>query len=499
MKQWTYRKTLGIALLAAMLCASCGDNAGADTSAGGAVTGTETGAETETAAVIETERVAAPDDLPDVSYEGETFTVLYRGAGATYAVTDVIIEETNGEIVNDSAFERNAKLEEKYGITLAGIEKEEPSELAKQEIMSGSSSFDIMTDKMTILNTLAVEGYLCDWYSLDCFDPADAWWDENAAEGLSIGGQLYMMVSDISMNASSRARYLYINKKIAANYDLTVPYDLVREGKWTFDRLNEMICAVSSDLNGDGVMDGEDLYGMLTENSKFFLSGCGIIFTEKDADDLPYLSFINDRSVSVLTDVKALLDNKKNTLSYEEAAKGKDTSDFAHIYDYGRALFASDHFLFVQNGANVASQFSDMTSEYGIVPNPKYDEAQPDYYHLMDEHACAWAIPTTNTNPEKTDIIMNWWGYLSSNTLVDAFYETTIKYKRLNAPEDAEMLDIVRGSVRYEIATIADLGVMDVLNSAFTSGNLMSSYEKKSKTIEKKFEKLIAAYTESAE
>ena len=40
---------------------------------------------------------------------------------------------------------------------------------------------------------------------------------------------------------------------------------------------------------------------------------------------------------------------------------------------------------------------------------------------------------------------------------------------------------------------------MDVLNSAFTSGNLMSSYEKKSKTIEKKFEKLIAAYTESAE
>ncbi len=479
-----------LALLAALLLASCGSS----TDEIGSVSDTDA---EDAASVTEavTERVAAPTDLPDVSYEGESFTVLYRGDGATYAVTDVIVDTTTGEIVNDSAFERNTKLEEKYGITLVGIEKDDPSKTAKQEIMSGSASFDVMTDSMTSLNSMAIEGYLTDWYSLSHFDPTDAWWDQNAASGLSVGGRLYMMVSDLSMNGSSRARFLYINKKIADNYDLVIPYDLVRDGKWTFDRLNEMICSVSSDLNGDGKMDANDLFGMLTENYKFFLSGCGIVFTEKDAEDLPVISFVNERNVAVLEAVKGLLDNQTNTLSYEKAADGQNTSDFAHIYDYGRSLFASDHFLFVQNGANVAYQFANMESEYGILPNPKYDESQESYYHLMDEFACAWSIPTTNPNPEKTDVIMNWWSYLSSNTLVDAFYETTIKYKRLNAPEDAEMLDIIRGSIRYEIATIADLGVMDVLDNAFKTGNLMSSYEKRAKAIEKKSTALIESYT----
>ena len=137
-----------------------------------------------------------------------------------------------------------------------------------------------------------------------------------------------------------------------------------------------------------------------------------------------------------------------------------------------------------------------MKSEYGILPNPKFDESQSNYYHLMDEFACAWAIPTTNENPEKTGIIMNYWGYLSSNSLIDAFYETTIKYKRLNAVEDAEMLDIIRDSIRYEIATIADTGIMGVLDNAIKNGNLMSTYEKHSKSIDRKFEKLIEAYTE---
>lgn len=450
---------------------------------------------------IETEavqRAKAPDDFPAVRYDGETFTILYRGMGVPYAVTDVIASEMTGEIINDSIFERNARLEQQYGISFVGIVQEDPCAFARHEIMSGTASFDVMTDQMTSLHALAADGYLNNFYDLAHFDPSDTWWDSNAAVGLSIGNHLYMMIGDISMNASSRARFLYINKKIASDYDLTVPYELVREGRWTFDHFNEMVCTVSMDVNGDGMMDGEDQFGMLTENSNFFLSGCGIIFTEKDASDLPYLSFVNERSVSVLSKVQSLFDNKKHAISYEEAARRQNTSDYAHIYDFGRALFAQDHFLFVQNGANVAYQFSQMPSEYGILPNPKYDEAQESYYHLMDPFACAWAIPVTNQNLEKTDILMNWWGYLSSNLLVDAFYETTIKYKRLNAPEDAEMLDIVRGSIRYEIAMIADLGVTDVLNAALKNGNLISSYEKQAKRIGKKFDTVISSYTKES-
>jgi len=476
-------------ILAALLLASCGggtDTSGSQTDAPGGNT-----QETEPAV---TERVPAPTDLPEVDYSGETFTVWMRSTNVSYAVTDVISEGSDGEIINDSVFDRNTRLEDHFGITLEGAAKDEPSKDAKMEIMSGSDSFDIITDSMTSLNGLASESYLVDWYSLPCFDPADAWWDENAAKNLSMAGKLYMMVSDVSMNASSRARFLYINKKIASDYDIEIPYDLVREGRWTWDKFTEMVNTVSADLNGDGVMDGSDLWGMLIENPEYFLSGCGVLFTEKDADDIPVLSLVTDRNASVVEAVSELWNNKKCAINYDNATKDVPLGNFAHIYDLGRSMFASDHFLFLQNGANVAYQFANMQSEYGILPNPKFDEAQAEYHHLMDQFACAWSIPITSGDPEMTDVIMNWWGYLSSNTLVDAFYESTIKYKRLNAPEDAEMLDIIRSSIRYEFSSIAEVGVLEVVRNAVSKGNLASTYEKRSKSIAKQLDRLLAAY-----
>lgn len=483
------KKTALFLLLTAALLASCGDGEG------GAVTDAVTdGAAAPQTEAVETERVAAPTDLPDVDYTGKTFTVLYRSANVSYAVTDVISEGTDGEIINDTVYERNSRLQDKYGITLVGVDRDEPSADAKREIMSGSNTYDIITDTMRSLNGLATESYLTDWYSLSCFDPADAWWDSNAAENLSIGGKLYIMVSDVSMNASSRARFLYINKKLAANYDLEIPYDLVREGKWTWDKFMEMATAISSDLNGDGVMDGNDLWGMLTESPSYFLSGCGILYTEKDADDLPVVSVLNDRNAAIVEAIGDFWNDKNYSITVDNATKGMSLGDYAHIYDLARSLFAADHFLFLQNGANVAYQFANMESEYGILPNPKYDETQESYHHLMDPFACGWSIPTTVADVEMVDVIMNYWGYLSSNSLVDAFYETTIKYKRLNAPEDAEMLDIIRDSIRYEITYIADLGIDAVLSTAVTKGNLASSYEKNAKRIDKMLEKFIDNY-----
>lgn len=482
------KKKCSLLILAALLLASCGgtDTPGAQTDAPGS-----TAQETEPAV---TERVPAPTDLPEVDYSGETFTIWMRSTAVSYAVTDVISEGTDGEIINDSVYDRNTRLEDRFGITLEGVAKDTPSADAKREIMSGSDTFDIITDCMTELNGMASESYLVDWYSLPHFDPSDAWWDENAAENLSLGGKLYMMVSDVSMNASSRARFLYINKKIASDYDIELPYDLVREGKWTWDKFTEMVNTVSSDLNGDGVMDGNDLWGMLIESPDYFLTGCGVLFTEKNADDVPEMALVTERNSSVIEAVGGFWNDKKCVIDYDRATKDVPLGSFAHIFDLGRSMFAADHFLFLQNGANVAYQFSNMNSEYGILPNPKFDETQAEYHHLMDPLACAWSIPITNGNPEMADIIMNWWGYLSSNTLVDAFYEATIKYKRLNAPEDAEMLDIIRSSIRYEFSSVASIGVVDVARDAVKKGNLASVYEKKSKSIEKKLERLLDAY-----
>ena len=64
-------------------------------------------------------------------------------------------------------------------------------------------------------------------------------------------------------------------------------------------------------------------------------------------------------------------------------------------------------------------------------------------------------------------------------------------------PQCLIMLDMVRSSVRYEIATVLDLGVSAVIDTAYKSGNLVSSYEKQAGVIEKKMANALKNFTEN--
>jgi hypothetical protein len=85
---------------------------------------------------------------------------------------------------------------------------------------------------------------------------------------------------------------------------------------------------------------------------------------------------------------------------------------------------------------------------------------------------------------------MDHWAY-NSGELIDAFYETTMKGRRLDAPDDAEMLDLIRGSIRYEIANLYDVGISKFVSSAYGTGNLMSSYKSQGRMIEKQLGRLV--------
>lgn len=226
----------------------------------------------------------------------------------------------------------------------------------------------------------------------------------------------------------------------------------------------------------------------------FFISGCDVPFTTKDEDGYLTVSFVSERTSNVIDKVAELMRDKTHLLSFDAAAKGQDTSGYRHIFDYGRSLFAEDHFLFVQNGAGDANCFVDMRSEYGILPNPKYDTYQERYWHLVDPFACAWAMPSSVKDPDRAAAIMSYWSYLSHDTVVDAFYEITLKYKRLNAPEDSDMLDLIRDSMRYEISTVGDMGITSIVAGTGQGSGLASAYQKRKSVIERKLNEVSKKY-----
>ena len=76
----------------------------------------------------------------------------------------------------------------------------------------------------------------------------------------------------------------------------------------------------------------------------------------------------------------------------------------------------------------------------------------------------------------------------SSDALEDAVYETTLKTKKMQAMEDAEILDIIFANGMYELAFVGNVGIRTMLETMVDTGSISSTYKRNYKTIN-------AAYT----
>ncbi len=405
-------------------------------------------------------------------------------------------DELNGEVVNDVVYNRNINMESQYGFTFVRNPSDKAIDVIKADFIAGSNEYDLAFEQMNQLFPLALQEYFYDWNTLSYFNPEDPWWDSNCAKDVSFANRLYIMAGDISMQPSNGARFIYYNKGLMSDFGLGDPYSLVREGKWTIDKMTEMVAAVSVDVDGNGEFTADDTLGLLTESTSFFMSGCGVLYTSKDENDIPMVDCINERTITALDAVNKLMTVPNATESYQDAAAGRDISGYPHLFQYVRAeFFATGHFLFVQNGCAEAATFIDMDPGYGVLPNPKLDENQENYYHLSDPFNCAWAIPAGVQKKEMVDVLLTAWAYNSAD-LVEAYYETTLKYKRFNAIDDAEMLDIIRGSIRYEISMLCSLGIAEVISGVTDSGKFMSTYASREKMINNNIDKFFGKFME---
>ena len=436
--------------------------------------------------------------LPDSDFNGEEFLFLAHGDDADYNEKWIDSDSMDGEIVNDAVYERNRDAEEKFNCVISVTYQKLVNSHVVKTVMAGDTPYFAIWGQKCDMSSGVQKGVYLDLNLLPYCQFSAEYWDKNCIDEMSIIGRLYMAASDISMmNLDCGPRYLYFNKKMLEDYQLKSPYDYVDENNWTLDAFLPMVSAVSEDLNGDGIMNREDKFGMLTEdgdgngNILYFLVGAGICSTINDSEGKPYLGFYSDKTQTVIDKVASVLKNPDICIEYNKCAKGADYSQFNHLYDYCRSLFASGHFLFVQNGCDASVQFVDMVDDYGIVPNPKYDSAQENYYHRTDPFSTLLALPMTNTDLERSGILLEWMSWKSNKTVLPAYYETTMKLKRQRDETAMRMLDIVKNSIYYDISDIYDLGVSTVIWQAYTKEDLASVYAKNESKLQNNIEKML--------
>ena len=290
-------KYLLAALIIAASAVSCAD-------ADAAQTADTASAETGSTAA-ETEDVFDPfANLPEADYDGYEFNMLIRPTDRW--VGDMYIEEATGDPVDDAVFERNSRISEQYNIkfTYTPSSSEVYETDATSVILAGDDAYDLIVTHGRAAFIYANQNLLLDWNTdLPYVNLDNPWWDQDARENFSINNRLYVMTGDLSYNSMGAANVMLFNKALFLDLDLEYPYQMVRDGKWTYDVWEQMLRIGSSDLNGDGVIEMEyDRFGYVTQRwvgpvQAFATSGLRVL--SKDENDIPYLTMMSDKTVEV--------------------------------------------------------------------------------------------------------------------------------------------------------------------------------------------------------
>ena len=419
-------------LFAAILLASCGESA---------VT-SDTAAADTTEAAVTTENLYT--DLGTHDYEGRTFTIAYCKSQLGDMWPYESLEE-NGEVVNDAVWKRDAGIEEKFNADIVWYDtngQENVASVMQTDIMAGDNAYDLGIGHMfSGVNALIEAGGLYDFNKLPVVDFDKPWWAQNLPDTLEVDGILLMHVSDLVYTFSD---CIYFSKDMLADYDdLPAPYELVKSGKWTWDVLTEMAKAVSSDLNGDSTFDEKDRYGYTMSSNTYvdsnWIYANGMTIATMKNGEISLDNVMSERMVSTLEMMYELVHGGNHTY----IAPGNDKEDLNDL-----KLFLDGQALFHENITTFLPQMRDTAVDFGIVPVPKFDEAQENYYTMATTQMMM--VPSTVADPDFTGLMLEALAMESHRLVRPAVYETSFSAKYLRDETSFEMYNIIRDSAVYD-------------------------------------------------
>lgn len=449
-------------LAACLLFASCGaEEAGRRNPDTG-----ETAEVESTKDRFEDPRANEKDGLPDsLDLGGETFVILSRGSEVSenggakptqknMYEDELYVGDLNNDVLNDAIYNRTIAVEERLNCTLefrqnGGDTSWTSNNFARQDLEralnSGDNEYQIYANSAAPTVSDSELGWFYDLLTLDYLDFDRPWWYDGFREKVEIMGRLYCADGSLSLSTLRSACAVFFNKKIAEDYHIGDLYETVNAGDWTIDLQSELVAGIYQDLNGNSDRDGEDLYGFVTVGywvTDTYLSGFDINILSRDEDGL----FFFDCDYEKMTSAHEKIYNLywKNPGTYQKSTDTAEsiTLDPARFFAQGNALFMTSMLFYAEDGETLRS----MTDEYGILPVPKYNRQQKDYFCNPYECATVFAIPVSNPDPDSAAAVLEALNAETYRHVITAYSDIALKGKYLNDPQSRQMFDrIING------------------------------------------------------
>lgn len=392
-------------------------------------------------------RQLIPDNLPEITFNGASFDALTTDEirSINYAA-EIAVEDITGDACNDAVYNRNLDVESRFEVKITSKDQATPEDQIRVMAQAGTNDYDIVSIRdyrayVPISTEVAIN-----WMEVPNVDTTQVWLNPVANEQATINNRLFAITSDLSTSSLTLSHAIFFNVDIMENYGYSSSdlYALVKEGKWTIDKFSEIASTIYEDKNGNGEKDKDDLFGY-----GYYPEVCVDVW--QVAFDQPVISIEGNEIIpTIMCD--------KSVSIIEKLTSMKTTNPGVHQYTSG-ALEEETYFsngLLAMAPLRFQAAFSvlrDMDTQYSMLPYPKWDEAQENYYTNADDKYSVFVIPLSSASElEMIGTVFTALSAESYKKVYPEYYDTALKGKYSSEAETAEMVDLIVAGRKFDFS-----------------------------------------------
>lgn len=442
--------------------------------------------------------------LPDKDYDGREYRV---SAHEQYVAWEIFVPEESSDPLANAVWVRNQNVEDRYDCTITPILTGAPQPLTGhvQEalglILADQDAFDIVNTYVVVVGTLVTSNVLLDWSQFKNTYLEGSWWTQSINEEFMIDGHLYTPVGAMNISSLMYTMPILMNANLAKTkqvYDEVI--ETIQNDDWTIDYFNNLVAELSYDDVDDisGASDG-DVFGFQAEaltNLDMYQFAFDIPMVVQDEDTTLRFAWgqgeYREKLSTAVDKVLGLYWENNGSLCHMDNAGAHQNN------------FKADKAVFITARIrDIFAGIKDMESTYTVLPFPKFNDDQEDYYCGMGDNYTQMCMPVTAVDTEFISIITEALNMESEKHIWPAFYEDALRTKYQDDPVSHEMIDRLLAGRKADLGVVfnTDLGGVSMMFRRVVrskENTMLTDIDGYIESYNERVEKVVQAYYDSA-
>ena len=364
----------------------------------------------------------------------------------------------------EATYEWRTKIQKDYGFTMRArniASWNEMRSVAPNTIMAGTPAATVFVLQGDWAMTLIRQGLafpISDSNVIDIRNPQPVEsgmqpvnWNKNTTDSFTFNGKTYAISEGVNLN---NAQVIFFNKRLfrEAGLDPDLPYNMQKDGTWTWENFLTVCRQLTRDENNDGIIDTYALpRDLSTDILDAVLSSNGARHVDRDPDTGKYVN---------ATDRPEYLEALQFTIRLNTEGVMKARPEGTN-WDWYKAEFADGQVAMRIDESYVWNELQNMRDDWGVVMFPKGPRSShyrvftrenvmviPATFKQADVDKILWALSLWYT-PVTDDWKSGWYATFRDSRAVDETLEI-IRNTDYHLPKNYIFIPgLERGNIAY--------------------------------------------------